>query len=260
MLSIGASLAATEKWLFITAYAFIVLAAFWTLGYWLTSDTLQKRDPRKWSRNRRKQSDLKRAIVIYRFWMWGGVITCVAGVALSVLFTNFVWERKELSELGGLLVPANDPNPSSYCSLGANELGIEFGEMSAKAKYFPVDIIQLYGEPAVTIDKNQDGTINLSLELTGSDHKVMLSLDRNSFKIPPGNYLSMRRPDRSTVTIDDAYNNQVRIRYLNPHYFSVKGRLMFGGETIDLIKDIPLLPPHTCFDAGNGARAIIDFK
>ena len=47
------------------AYAFFVAALVYSIGCWLTSDTLQTRDPDKWNRQRRRQART-RDYVMYR--------------------------------------------------------------------------------------------------------------------------------------------------------------------------------------------------
>jgi hypothetical protein len=195
----------------------------------------------------RRATDLRRTLIVYRAWIWSGIAACLIGFLFAAVLTNFVWNNKELSELGGLLAPANDPTPPTPCDLEDGELGLLFGDsVSAKSKLFPLTVIAVNGKPAVVIDRNPDDTINLSLELRSRDDKVILRLNKNQFVVAPGNYLSRTRPDKSTLVVEDPYGKRVIIRYMNKHIFSLSGGLTFGNRTIDLNKDIRI--SQMCFD------------
>jgi len=175
--------------------------------------------------------------------------------------TNAIQTARELSELGGILIPANDPEAASPCGiLNPDELALYVGNMAAKAHRFPLTVLKIAQRPAIVIDRNQDGSINLSMDVRTRDNRVVLRINRNGFEIAPGNYLAMKRPDRSTIIIEDPYGNKMMIRYMNQHTFRASGKLSYVDRTIDLEGNIPI--SGVCVDVLHGPEgaAVIGFE
>jgi hypothetical protein len=236
MLSIGASLAETEKWLFVAAYLFFVLALLWTLGYWLTSEALRKRNPKYWNRNRRKQTNLRRATVVYQSWLWGGVLACLAGFAASAVFTNFVWQKKEWSELRGFLAPGDDPDPKGLCRPEGRELAIRVGSNYIKTDQFPLSVIKAGDDSVLTMDRLETGQIAILMDIRSEDQKIIARLDRNGFIVSQDNKLTWSRT-KSSLYIVDAYGNEVlNAKYRNKHFFDIKARIRVHSRVYDFTK------------------------
>jgi hypothetical protein len=152
----------------------------------------------------------------------------------------------------GVLIPANDPEPlGKPCALTDDELGIYIGNgFSVKAHRFPLSVVTIAERPVVVIDRNQDGSVNLSMDIRSEDGKIIARLSKNEFVVNQNNYLSMKRPDRSSLIIVDQYGNEVlRARYLNRRAFRVTGRLNSAGRTVDLSDSYI---HNICFDILHG--------
>jgi hypothetical protein len=249
MLGIGAPLTTTEKRLFISAYIFFVLAALWTLGYWLTSDPLARRNPRNWNRNRRKQANLRSAAVVYHLWQLGGSLACLAGLILAIFLTNFVWQAKELSQMEGVLVPANDPTPTNGCGTPPSD-GVIFiyGENGngVVVRHFPHTIasVESHGKipectpscSILSVDRDaKTGLISVMMDVRSRDNKVIVKLDKDGFHVNPLNQFKLHRDDPSSLSVRDQEDNQaLDIRYVNKHALTVDGILHVHGQEIRL--------------------------
>jgi hypothetical protein len=82
---------------------------------------------------------------------------------------------------------------------------------------FPHTIIEVDNTPRLVVDRGADKSISISLNILGSDNKIIVELNKNQFTVSPHNYFKMVRKDRSSLTVFDDYNKEVlSVRYLNP--------------------------------------------
>jgi hypothetical protein len=236
MLGVGVSMPSAEALIFNLAYVFFALASIWTLGFWLTSDALRALDPHTWSKQRKRGRNTARERIFYRIWQWVGCAACLLFLFLSIAFTHFTWNKKDLSQMGGILVPANDPDPiGGQCTIGEDEVGLYLGNYSAKTARFPVTAVQVGGKPLVVLDRNQDGSIALSVDVLSDDGRVIVRIDKNGFTVNPNNYLAVKRLDRSSLVITDQYGMEVlNARFVNKKAFQLSARLRSSGVTVDL--------------------------
>ena len=227
-LSKGASLSSPETWLFVSAFVFFGLAAFWALGFWLTSNTLRERNPYPWSRN------IGARIAYYAWactWACIGSAACIAIFALGIMLTNFVWERKALSEMDGLLVPANDPDPPSHCSsIPDDATRLYLGNSVAWSSQDTLVLIGFFGNDIIWAERQKDGSMVLNADLVGDDGKSITSISRNHFVVNENHVIEslVHRPDRSTIVLSDQYGNALRIRYINKHAMQVFGKIVLS--------------------------------
>lgn len=124
----------------------------------------------------------------------------------------------ELKSLRGLLMPANDPLPPSVCqNVPDNALLIYLGGFTSFTTAFPHTVIEIDKQPRLIIDKDKDGSIAVSVDIFGSDGKIIAELNNNEFTINEHNYFKILRKDRSSLAIfDDRKNEVLSVRYLNP--------------------------------------------
>jgi hypothetical protein len=133
--------------------------------------------------------------------------------------------------LHGRLVPANDPETPNLCNLVDDELGLYFGNMQVKASRFPLTLIKTANKPTVVIDRKRDNSLNLSLDVRSTDGRIIARLEGNVFLINQNNYLSMRRRDRSSLSVTDQHGTEVLYaRYLNKRTFKLSAHLISDGR------------------------------
>ena len=224
--------------LFSFAYLFFTCSLIWAVGWWLTSELLERKRP-KLTRKQRKNKE-RVFDVFYRAWKWG--IPLVMGLVFlySIQRTQRIELARELSLLHGALAPANDPDPPNLCSLVDDELGLYFGNMQVKASRFPLTVVRIAGKPAIIMDRNADHSLSLSLDVRSADGRIIARLDRNILTVNPNNYLSMERKDRSTLSVTDQNGIEVlHARYLNRRSFKLSAHLISEGRTVDL-SSIPI--------------------
>ena len=155
----------------------------------------------------------------------------------SIYWVNSNKQEYELSLLEGRLYPANDPTPPNVCDdrpetrAGLNDVVVLFGSDAAVIGKFPYSLISVRDKNVFVVDRNEDGSIVLSLDVLDADGKVIVTIDHGRFQINPNNYLPKKfRPDRYTLVITDQYKTQVlKFRYLNKNAISVDAVLRFPG-------------------------------
>jgi hypothetical protein len=151
------------------------------------------------------------------------------------LFEN---EEQLFQSLNGQLLPANDPMPSTGCGLPAKDQYIVSinggGHMFRK---FPHTVLLLNGYKTVWLDKKKDGTIALFLDIRDDTERIALRVDKDGFFVNPHATLFARRPDKSSLVIqNDLGADLISVRYANPQAFVVTGQLANLGIGIDCIE------------------------
>lgn len=236
-IGVAVSLQSLLNWLFLFADISFALALFWALAFWLTSESLRRRHPNAWNRRRRNSSDLKKARMKYLISKYAVCLLLVMCFAGLILANHSIRIQKELSQMYGVLFPANDPDPAdkSVCAVAENEVGLYLGNYSVKTAKFPVTAIQIAGKPAVVMDRNPDGSMVLSINIRSADGKVIAMIDKNHFIVNPNDSLSMKRSDRSTLELMDQFGTEVlNARYLNKKSFRLDAKLYSSGIFVDL--------------------------
>jgi hypothetical protein len=238
MLSIAPSLEALHVGIEVVldvAYGCFVAAFVWSLAFWLTSDSLTKRNPANWSRQRRSRATWQD----YRNYLLFIAIRCIG---ILVLFGSAMWGthtmkyQLELSRLGGTLYAANDPDMlTGPCAPKGDEVALYVGTNAVQTNLFPLTIIRISKVPAVVLDRNSDGSMALTMDVRSDDGKLIARLDRGTFTVNPNNYFSMKRKDRSSLLVVDQNGEEaLNARYANPHFFLLSAQLHSGGRRVNL--------------------------
>jgi hypothetical protein len=264
LVGVGTSLNSTESWLFVSAYVSFLLGLLWTLGYWLTSDLLRNRSPLGWNRRRRQQTNIRKAQKIYLTWKYAGCAAWIALFLLFALFTNVVWEKKELSQMGGLLYPANERTPDQgECTAGEGEVSLYLPTFTAKVAHFPLTVIEVSGKPLIRLNRDKDGAVVLSADVLSADGRVVARIDKNIFQVNPNNYFTMKREDRSSLVVVDQYGNEaLNARFLNRTSFRLNAKLYSSGVPVDLSNKASVGVNNLCFvipDAPTASTTIIRY-
>jgi hypothetical protein len=142
-------------------------------------------------------------------------------------------EEQLFESLNGRLLPANDPMPTTQCGPPSKDQYVVAlnggGHMFTK---FPHTILVYNGNKAVWLDKKQDGSIALYIDIRDQDGRILIRIDKDGFVVHPGSNLFARRPDKNSLVIQNDFGVDVlSVRYANPQAFVVTGTLAGLGPT-----------------------------
>lgn len=219
----------------VLSYVLFAAAMFWSVGCWLASNTVIRLNPRTWNRVKRRRTKGD-AWFNYRFAKWSVAILISAVFAIAIWATYETNYLIELRRLGGILKPASDPTPAICKGLvGKNEVLLIYGSHGngAVVQEFPHVVLRsLSMGDVISLDRLQDGSIAVLMDVKDPDGKVIARLDRNGFIVNANKVLSMDRPDKSTLIVTDEYGMKtLNIRYLNSQAIKIEGAFHYPGET-----------------------------
>ncbi len=158
----------------------------------------------------------------------------------------FASEEQLFQSLNGQLIPANDPTPQTPCgALSADQYLISINGGGHMFRKFPHVVLVYNRDKIVWLDKRTDGSIALFMDIKDEKGRIALRIDKDGFFVHPGANLFARRPDKSSLVVQDEYGADVlTVRYANPQAFVVTGRLaeealnigcMNGDFTADVV-------------------------
>jgi hypothetical protein len=232
MVGIAIAPFASEKFFWLT-YAIFSAALIWSLGAWLTSKSVRKRNPKTWNRNEKKRNESS-AVIKYRAHKWGGCLLIVCLFFVCVDFTRDIQSAKELSDLHGMLLPADDPSPINTCDAYGDYVGIFFGDtVSSIATKFPHTVFAVGGKSEFSMNRNRDGGLSITTDIFGRDGKIIVGIENNEFTVNPNNSYRMVRKDKHSLTVYDEFNNvAIDVRYINRHSIKILGTFNYPGVHI----------------------------
>jgi len=217
-LSIAVTVEQPESWFLLTCL-FVGISTIWSIGSWLTSNLLRDLKPDSWIRQRKRRAN---ANDWRKFYVYQWVVPTLFAVlgAGSIYFVNSMEYSQELSRLEGRLYPAGEAIPKHGCELPdkKDELVVFLGSAIAVAESLPATVIQINGFDVLKMDKSEDGSLAISLEVRGEDGNIIAKIDRGEFLVNKNNHLQMKRADRSSLKVIDQKGRTVlNMRYFNKH-------------------------------------------
>ena len=236
------------------AYFFSLCAFVWSVGAWITSETLRKKLKPPTRRQRRSLAPYSRRGFL--LWKCGGVgfitIVFVGSVA-------FIYEKKltkELQSLKGRLIPASDPTPPSSCGdIPHDAVILFFGDNASIARGFPHNVLvsRILG-PVIVLDRSREGYIAVRMDIRTADGKIVVRLNEDGFNINAHTIWEMSRPDRSTLIVTDEYGGEtLNIRYLNSQAMRITGSFHYPGQKEST--PLQLRGAHNfCLDTGSSVE------
>jgi hypothetical protein len=224
--------------LFYMAYVIFVFALLWSEGAWLSSRYLEKANPRNWNRKRRKLSDLKASNLKYEVSRWGVVVIIVFFFAMCMYYAGVIQTGKELADLHGILIAANDSDPSPRCKTNnSEEVKINLGNTVVIAEHFPFAAISVEENgddetriPLITLERDSHGRLIVTSDVVGQDGKLIARISENDFSVDEASIFRTykERPDKSTLVLTDHYGNRMLyVRFLNQTSVKILGTLYF---------------------------------
>lgn len=262
-LLVGAGLSMALDSDFTLAYLLFVVAGVWTSLYWLTSDFVNEKNLQMLKRRlRRNPYGMAKARREYWSVSCGGIAVWVVITAACCGLIRKKQIDKELTSLSGILIPAEEPDPPSGCAVEKGGIAVYApGKVSFVVESFPIVLVSVHHTPVITIDRDASERIMASVLVKSVDGRVIVKIDKNNYLVNGNNYLSLKRPDRSTLLVEDQYGNTaLSLKYLNKHSLSIDGRFSSDGVAIDMqhsgLEDLCVIVGPGAY-AGTGA---IDFE
>lgn len=239
----------------------VCLTAAWGIAGWWLSSELQRRKPQLPKKQRYALIEkYKQGRHRFLLWKFAIPLPIVAAMGLSVLLVNGRRQAKILREYEGFLMPADKPDPPSFCSgdktlfgVGKDALKVFMGRNEAFSSHFPFVVLRVHKKDRIVIDRDETGRIALSMDILDSQGRVVVTFEKGHFTVVQANILDMKRPDRSTLIVRDQYKNEVlNIRYLNKKSLLVSGVLRYPDEGPIMI---PMAPAVDGICVGNSQVA-----
>lgn len=188
------------------------------MSCWLMSDFLDRQKRflmnRKTRRNRSFFHKIRRKYLLCRWGVSGVIIVATIG---CLSWVNAEMVGYELRSLRGSLIPANDPLPPNSCGeIPEGALVLFLGGVTSYTTRFPHTVIEINDSPRLIIDRDQNANVSVSVDIFGSDGKIIAELKKNEFIVNENNHFKIERRDRSSLSVYDSFKNEVlSVRYLN---------------------------------------------
>lgn len=215
MISIATAIENSQP-IFILAYIFAIAATSWSLGYWLTCDFLRSKNPKTWPKTERKRSTLKN-LYIYRSWQFVISVCIIILFILTCFCIAWVSEQKELSSLHGWVYPGNGETPINACGdLSNGQMIVLLGKVAVLVDSFPKSVLAINGQKVINIDKKQDGSMAISMDIFDDAGHIITRIDNGKFDVV-NNILTMERTNRHSLRVVSNKGEEViSMKFINP--------------------------------------------
>lgn len=224
------------------AYFFTSVVFVYVLGGWLTSDTLgNKRTTGVLYLPSGHLAPPKTAE--FRCWQ------IIPSLLVLTLFVGCLWWirglqiDKELESLNGWLYPANE-HVNLPCQGKHNvddELVVMSGNSGFVVNNFPHTVLAWKCEPIMTVDRDANGSVGITLTILDQDGKVVVALSKGHFDVNRNNYFKIdRHGSRSTLSVIDQHNQEVLYLHMaNRNTLQLRAILYYRGLQIQIDEKHP---------------------
>jgi hypothetical protein len=197
------------------AYFFAVCGLIWRLGYWLTSETLEKK--------RKRTSRQMRGLDPYSGKPHTIMLLCGLLLILVVFFgvcilIHGTYVRKRLQSTSDYLIPGSDPTPPNVCgNIPSGALRILLGPMGASSTHFPTNVISVDGEPLLSMERTTDDRLAISTDIYDRNHDIVAEIKHNSYTVDSSAF-RVSRESLSDLSVFVRHDKErvLNIQYLNP--------------------------------------------
>ena len=224
---------------FALSRAALTLSMIFFVGAWLTSDILKSKNPDAWNRQSRKRATLN-DFRKFRLWKYVPALSFIVLFGAIWALSSSIQTTIDLARLHGRLMPSDDPTPSNSCQevIKDDSFVAFLGDLVAVSQTLPATVLRINDKDALTLNRNEDGTMGLSLRIEDQDKKIIVLIENGEFKINPNNIFKMERPDYSTLKVIDQFGTIVlNVRYINKRAMWVDAKI--AGVTLDGSHTLP---------------------
>jgi hypothetical protein len=166
---------------------------------------------------------------------------------------------KELASLSGWLYPAGE-DVQLPCELGhPDDVAVMIGTNAYIANRFPHTAISVNCDRVVSIDKDVNGRVGVTMTIVDRDGRVIVELDHGRFKVNSNNYFRIERHgSRSTLSVVDQFNREVLYLHLpNKNVLQLRALFNYRGVPIRFDDSRPFgNMMYSCFE-GNALADIL---
>lgn len=170
------------------------------------------------------------------YWLWPelgrpllwrlSIAALFGAILLPILIFALHWVDVREDRTLRQLFPGTEPLPAlaAKCKVPADALMVSFGSNLGWATNMPHTIIQMGGDPILSIDRDRASAslIITVLRIFDDRNDIIAKIDKDGFWVRGDT--RMKRPDRSSLIVFDHNDSEVlNIRFLNPRAISVTG-------------------------------------
>ena len=227
-------------YLFNLGRIFFALGLVSVVGWWLTSEQLEKLEPRV--TKKQKKHGEKISYVKYRIFKWGFTSVMVLVASYALLVTGKIELSRELSLDHGWLIPAGESDPPNNCDFQIRDassrminqlpdtaLRVFLGHFVVSYSTFPHNIFTVNGKNPLILNRDESGRIALTMDILDREEKIVVRFENGHFTVNPNARLEMNRPDRSSLIVRDNYGNEVlNVRYMNKKSVVIAALLQYS--------------------------------
>lgn len=263
-LSGGGALTAAVADKFSLAYVLACSAAVYSVGCWLTSDTLASKKTVNISRI--LLTDGSRAKINschFRRWQVIGTLVLLSVFGVSCFGIRHLQIQKELESLKGWLYSADEDINTPCTRATPSDLVVMVGDNAYLAHSLPITALEIDCDPVLRIDRDTDGRIGITLTVRDKDGKVIVDLEQGRFEVNRNNYFLIdRHGSRSTLSVVDQYKHEVLYMHLcNKNTLQLRTSLYYRGVLVSLDEQHPyaaggITARHSCFGGFRGSTLV----
>lgn len=258
----GAALTTAIAAKFALAYLFLFVTAFYSVGCWLTSDTLAIKFKARPSKLYGADGKPLPAVANRPLgWLLAPTIVILLFFGFFGFWIKGLQIDKELESLNGWLYPA-DEDINVQCPLHhPNDLVLMVGTSAYVTDKFPHTAIAINCDNVLSIDRDANGRIGVTLTIRDKDGKVIVDLDRGLFTVNKNNYFAIdRHRSRSTLSVIDQSNQEVLYLHLaNKNVLQLRAILNYRGISVHIDDSHPfgssnIIVTGSCFEYSGNAE------
>ena len=213
------------------AYVFASLGFAWSLGWWLTSDILEKK--RKPTRRQLRGLD-PYTHKPFLASLAGGTVAASLVFFCACELIHGTSVRKRLQAYSDYLVPGDTATPDNVCEvIPKGALRILLGPMAAWATSFPSNVVVIDGDSILSMNRTADGRISLSTDIYDENHDIIAEIKDNHYDVDSSAF-KVARDNLSDLSVFIRHDKEqvLDVRYLNPTTISIRG--VFRSESSEL--------------------------
>jgi hypothetical protein len=138
----------------------------------------------------------------------------------------FSAQQQLFPALNGQLIATDDASPDTMCGkLDKDQYLVALHQSGFVFKQLPHTIVmKQMADKVIWLEQKIDGTLILYMNIVSDDGRIAVRLDKDGFYVNPRSTFIARRPDISTILIQDDFGHDlVKVRYANPKTFVISG-------------------------------------
>ena len=150
----------------------------------------------------------------------------------------------------GYLLPAHDPDKTTCRDnpdvpmrlqqqmgpLPEGVVAVFLGKNRYYATDFPYYPLMYEGNPVFAVERDAAGRVGITVDVRSKDGRIVARIKNGTFIVNRNNILTMKRPDKSTLIVEDQSGNEVlNVRYQNRSVIHFQGTLYLEGRVAPVV-------------------------